>query len=47
MPTSPAINALTITRSKVRLPGNEEEVDLAQEQPIETETKAKGQPSSS
>ena len=40
LPTSPVINALTITRSKVRLPGDEEEVDPAQEQPMETETKA-------
>ena len=47
MPTPPSINALTITRSKVRLPGDKEEVDPAQEQPMETKTEAKGQPSSS
>ena len=47
MPTPPAINALTITSSKVQLPGDEEKVDPAQEQPIEIETKAEGQPSSS
>ena len=47
MPTPPAINVLTIIRSKVRLLGDEEEVDLAQEQPMDIETKAEGQPSSS
>ena len=47
MPTPPAINALTITRSKVRLLGDKEEVDPAQEQTIETKTEAEGQPSSS
>ena len=45
MPTPPTINALTITRSKVHLLGDEEEVDPAQEQLMDTETKAKGQPS--
>ena len=47
LPKPPAINALTITRSKVRLSGDKEEVDPAQEQPMETETKVEGQPSSS
>ena len=47
MPTPPAINVLTIIRSKVCLLGDEEEVDLAQEQPMDIETKAEGQPSSS
>ena len=47
MPTPPAIDALTITRSKVQLPGDEDEVDLAQEQPMKIETKVEGQPSSS
>ena len=47
MPTPLAINALTITRRKVCLPGDEEEVDPAQEQPMDPETKAEGQPSSS
>jgi len=46
MPTPPTINVLTITRSKVRLLGNEEEVDPAQEQPMGTKTKVEGQPSS-
>ena len=47
MPTPPAINVLTIIRSKVRLLGDEKEVDLAQEQAMDIETKAEGQPSSS
>ena len=47
MLTPHAINALKITRSKVRLPGDEEQVDPAQEQPMDTEIEAEGQPSSS
>ena len=47
MPTPPTINALTITRSKVQFLGDEEDVDPAQGQPMETKTEAKGQPSSS
>ena len=47
MPTPLAINALTIARIKVRLSGDEEEGDLAQGEPIDTETKAEGQPSTS
>lgn len=41
LPTPPAINALTITRSKVRLPGDEEEVDPTQEQPWKLRLKQK------
>ena len=47
MPTPPAINALTIARVKVCLLGDEEEGDQAQGEPMDTETEAKGQPSSS
>ena len=47
MPTPLAINALTIARIKVRLSGDEEKGDLAQGEPIDTETKAEGQPSTS
>ena len=47
MPTPSAINALTIARIKVRLLGDEEEGDQAQGEPMDTETEAKGQPSSS
>ena len=47
MPTPPAINALTIARIKVRLPGDEEEGDQVQGEPMDTETEAKAQPSSS
>ena len=46
MPTPPTINALTIARIKVRLPGDEEEGDQAHREPINTETEAEGQPSS-
>ena len=42
MPTPPTINALTITKSKVRLSGDVEEVDPTQEQPIDTKTEAEG-----
>ena len=47
MTTPLAINALTITRIKVRLPGDEEEGDQAQGEPMDIETEAEGQPSSS
>ena len=47
MPTPPAINALMIARIRVRLPGDEEEGDQAQGEPMDTETEAKGQPLSS
>ena len=47
MPIPLANNTLTITRSKVCLPSDEEEVDPEQEQPMGTETEAEGQPSSS
>ena len=47
MLTPPAINALTITRIKVRLQGDEEEGDLAQGESMDTKTKAEGQPSTS
>ena len=46
MPTLLAINALTITRIKVQLPSDEEEGDQEGE-PMEIETAAEGQPSSS
>ena len=42
MPTPPAINVLTITQIKVRLLGDEEEGD--QGEPMDTETKAQGNP---
>ena len=42
MPIPPAINAQTITRSKVHLLG-----DKVEGQPMDTETKVEGQPSSS
>ena len=47
MPTPPAINALTISRIKVCLPGDEENGDQAQGEPMDIETEAEGQPSSS
>ena len=47
MPTPPSINALTIARIKVHLPGDEEEGDQAQGEPMDTETEAEGQPLSS
>ena len=47
MPIPPAINALTITGSNVCLSDDEEKVDPKQEQPMDTETEAEGQPSSS
>ena len=47
MPTLLAINALTIARIKVHLPGDEEEGDQTQGEPMDTETEVEGQPSSS
>ena len=47
MPTPPAINALTISRIKVHLPGDEEEGDQVQGEPMDIEIEAKAQPSSS
>ena len=47
MSTPSAINALTITWIKVRLPGDKEEGDQEQGEPMEIETKAEEQPSSS
>ena len=47
MPTLSAINSLTITRIRVRLSGDEEEGDQEEGGPMETETTAEGQPSSS
>ena len=47
MPTLSAINFLTITRLRVRLPSDEKESDQEQGEPIETEIEAKEQPSSS
>ena len=47
MPNPPAINALTIARIKVHLPGDEEEGDRTQGEPMDTETEAEGQPLSS
>ena len=47
MPTPSAINALTITWIKVRLPNDEEEGDQKHGEPMETETEAEEQPSTS
>ena len=47
MPTLLAINIPTITRIRVRLPGDEEEGDQEGGEPIKTETEAEGQPLSS
>ena len=47
MPTLPGINALTISRIKVHLSGDEDEGDQTQGEPIDTETKAERQPLSS
>ena len=47
MPTPPSINALTIARIKVHLPGDEEEGDQAQGEPMDIETEVEGQPLSS
>ena len=45
--TPSAINQLTITRIRVRLPGDEDEGDQEEGEPINTETEAAGEPSSS
>ena len=47
MPTLLAINSLTITQIRVRLSSDEEEGDQEEGEPMETETTAEGQPSSS
>ena len=47
MTTPFVINTLTITRIRVRLPGDEEEGDQEEGEQMETETKVEGQPSSS
>ena len=47
MPILSAINSLTITQIRVRLLGDEEEGDQEEGEPMETETVAEGQPSSS
>lgn len=47
MPTPPTINALTIARIKIHLPGDEEEGDQVQGEPMDIETEAEAQPSSS
>ena len=47
MSTPSAINTLTITRIRVLLLGDEVEGDQEEGEPMETETKAEGQPSSS
>ena len=47
MPTLSAINTLTITRIRVRLPGDEEEGDQEEGEPMETKIAVEGQPSSS
>ena len=44
MPTPSAINALTITRIRVRLLGDEKEGDQEKRGPMETETESVGQP---
>ena len=47
MPTPLAINTLTITWIRIRLSGDEEKGDQEEGEPMETETKAEGQPLSS
>ena len=47
MPIPLAINALTIGRIKIHLPGDEEEGDSAQWEPMDTKTEVEGQPSTS
>ena len=42
-----SINNQTIKMSRVYLPSDKEAIDPTQEQPVDTETEAKGQPSSS
>ena len=45
MPTTSAINKLTITRIQVRLPSDEDEGDQGEGEPMETEIEAAGQTS--
>ena len=47
IPTPLAINKLIITRIQVHLPGDEDEGDQGEGEPMETTTKAIGEPSSS
>ena len=47
MSTPSAINKLTITSIRVHLLGDEEEGDQEEGEPMDTETKAAGEPSSS
>ena len=44
MPTPSTINALSITRIRVHLPGDEEKGDQEEGEPMEIETEATGQP---
>ena len=46
MPTPSAIKKLAITRIQVRLPGDEDKGDQREGEPMETEIKAVGEPSS-
>ena len=47
MPTPSAINKLTITRIQVCLPGDEEEGNQEEGEPMDTKTEVAGEPSSS
>ena len=47
MPSPLAINKLTITRIQVCLPGDEEEGNQEEGEPMDTKTEAAGEPSSS
>ena len=47
MPSPSAINKLTITRIQVRLPGDEEEGNQEEGEPMDTKAEAAGEPSSS
>ena len=47
MPTPSAINKLTITMIQARLPGDEEEGNQKEGEPMDIETEAAGEPSSS
>ena len=47
MPSPSTINKLTITRIQVRLPGDEEEGYQEEGEPMDAETEAIGEPSSS
>ena len=44
MPTPSAINKLTITRIRIRLPGDEREGDQEEGEPMETGIEVEGQP---